>query len=170
MGPSIRTVCAYPVFFLFRPFPFIRFFFLAALFNLSKHETIWHQSKNQTTIFPAEVILNRRIIERKSSVPTNYTIIYKYVRDRLGGQIRYIEFDVANCVSNRLAFDCRHVTCRIKSTCEHERGVRCTCLCDSIQYVWWKLIFTGEHGKCSAESHRCCATWRSGCNCKIAHC
>lgn len=149
MGQSIQTVCAYPVFSFFSH-PAISFHtsFFPALFNLSKPETISHQSKNQTTIFPADVILNRRIIERKSSVPTNYTIIYKYVRNRMGGQISYIEFDVANCVSNRLAFDCRHVTCRIKSTSPERVNVTvlanmcvlCSLLCvccvtDSIQYV-----------------------------------
>lgn len=103
-------------------FPYISRFFCCVI-QFIKAETISHQSKNQTTIFPAEVILNRRIIERKSSVPTNYTIIYKYVRNRMGGQISYIEFDVANCVSNRLAFDCRHVTCRIKSTSPERTGV-----------------------------------------------
>lgn len=133
MGQSIQTVCAYPVFssfFFFRFFPPVRPFpfhtslvFFCCVIQFIKAATISHQSKNQTTIFPAEVILNRRIIERKSSVPTNYTIIYKYVRNRMGGQISYIEFDVANCVSNRLAFDCRHVTCRIKSTSPERTGV-----------------------------------------------
>lgn len=65
---------------------------------------IFHQSLIQSKYTfsqstAAEVILNRRIFERTTPVPTNYTIIYKYVRNRLGGQISYIEFDVANCVS-----------------------------------------------------------------------
>lgn len=46
-----------------------------------------------------EVILNRRIIEHNADEPTDYTIIYKYVRNKLGGILTYIEIDVANCVS-----------------------------------------------------------------------
>lgn len=157
MGQSIQTVCAYPVFshfFLFSSFPFRLLVpsihtcvFFRASFNLSKPKPFHHPSKNQTTIFPGEVILNRRIIERKSSVPTNYTIIYKYVRNRMGGQISYIEFDVTNCVSNRLAFDCRHVTCRIKSTITRT-GVRACarfsvllCVCDSILMCVMEINF-----------------------------
>lgn len=44
-------------------------------------------------------MLNRRIIEQNTVEPTNYTIIYKYVLNKLGGLLSYVEFDVANCVS-----------------------------------------------------------------------
>lgn len=50
-----------------------------------------------------EVILNRHIFARNTSEPTNYTVIYKYVRNKLAGSISYIEFDVVNCVSIKLA-------------------------------------------------------------------
>ncbi|XP_031638359.1 uncharacterized protein LOC116350645 [Contarinia nasturtii] len=49
--------------------------------------------------FKGEVILNRNIFERNTTIPTNYTIIYKYVLNKLAGVITFIEFDVANCVS-----------------------------------------------------------------------
>lgn len=123
---------------LYLPRSFFSLFFssisiyIFSLFNLSKRNHFTSILKSQTAIFPGEVILNRRIIERTSSVPTNYTIMYKYVRNRLGGQISNIEFDVANCVSNRLAFDCKHVTSRIKSTSSERVYVCCG---DFIEYV-----------------------------------
>lgn len=46
-----------------------------------------------------DVMLNRRIFERTAAVPTNYTIFFKYVRDKRGGEIAYAGFDVKNCVS-----------------------------------------------------------------------
>lgn len=46
-----------------------------------------------------DVMLNRRIFERTAAVPTNYTIFYKYVRDKRGGEIAYVGIDVKNCVS-----------------------------------------------------------------------
>lgn len=145
-------------------------FFPSFVIQFIKPKPFHINLKIKQRIFPDEVILHRRIIERTSSVPTNYTIIYKYVRNRMGGQISYIEFDVANCVSNRLAFDCRHAihvgynlhhTERVCSTCTRLCSI---CVCVRMWfYVWWKLIFTGEQGNCSNESHRWWATWRTGC-------
>ncbi|XP_055321222.1 uncharacterized protein LOC129577743 [Sitodiplosis mosellana] len=49
--------------------------------------------------FKGEVILNRRIFIRNTTVPTNYTVLYKYVLNKLAGVVSYVEFNVANCVS-----------------------------------------------------------------------
>lgn len=47
-----------------------------------------------------EIILNRVILNRTTAVPTNYTIIYKYIRAELSGFISFIEFECKNCVSD----------------------------------------------------------------------
>lgn len=44
--------------------------------------------------FADEVMLNRRLVARNTSVPTNYSVVYKYIRSDLAGLITYIEFDV----------------------------------------------------------------------------
>lgn len=47
-----------------------------------------------------DVILNRRVFERNASLPTNYTVFYKFMRPKLGGEIAYAGINVANCVSS----------------------------------------------------------------------
>lgn len=45
-----------------------------------------------------EVILNRKIFSRNTTIPTNYTIIYKLIRAELSGLISSIEFECPKCV------------------------------------------------------------------------
>lgn len=47
-----------------------------------------------------DVILNRRVFMRNASLPTNYTVFYKFMRSQLGGEIAYVGINVNNCVSN----------------------------------------------------------------------
>lgn len=50
------------------------------------------------TLLGGDIILNRKIFSRNTTVPTNYTIVYKYIRAELSGLISFIEFECIDCV------------------------------------------------------------------------
>lgn len=80
-----------------------------------------------------DVILNRKLFNRNTTVSTNYTIIYKHIRAELSGLISFIEFECPNCVcealvaildpNNLILFFCFFFAQNLTGVISHETNV-----------------------------------------------